>query len=260
MSSTSAGIQRYVHSRERGVSSHSATMRAQGGFWIHDIVLLGKRVLHKYLKSAQPSNLRRQLLMYGFKATKKDDSTGAVLYQQVDDLFKPGRPDLLDSLLNHARTKRTNFMMRRALTSNQRKKRPAPPPGLSSSDPDYSSSSSSSDEVRVREAACQLCVSAHKATAKTLDIVCIQAREIAELKKQIEAQGWTTRVFTRPVELPIPPTVPAPTEAPVSRPAAELVSVDPADADEPEWKRVLEEIVRSSDDSSMQLEEWMATA
>lgn len=184
--------------------------------------------------------------MYGFKATKKIEDTGATLYEQVDDLFKPGRPDLLDRLMEHARNKRADFMARRHPQNKSRKKRPVPsPPPELSSDPEYSSNSS--DEVRVRKAPCQSCVAAHKATAKTLDIVYIQAREIAELKKQIAEQGWLTREFTRPVKAPVP------VEPPVPQPAIQSVL---GDADEPEWKRVLEEIVRSSDDSSMQLE-WM---
>lgn len=66
-----------------------------GGFYIHNLELLCQNVLGKYFKSILPSNLKRQLQMYGFKMVFKNPETGVLFYTHNESWFHKDNPHLL---------------------------------------------------------------------------------------------------------------------------------------------------------------------
>lgn len=95
-----------------------------GGFYIHNLELLCQNVLGKYFKSILPSNLKRQLQMYGFKMVFKNPETGVLFYTHNESWFHKDNPHLLKKIVMAVKEQRNQTLRNRLFYL--RKKRPVP--------------------------------------------------------------------------------------------------------------------------------------
>ena len=105
-------------------NSQYISWNPMGGFHIHNLDLLCQHVLGGYFKSILPSNLKRQLQMYGFKMILKHPQSGVLSYIHNENWFHKDKPQLLEKIVMTVKKQRRQSLQTRPFYA--RKKRPAP--------------------------------------------------------------------------------------------------------------------------------------